>query len=313
MSFGFVAEGEARRVRVAIPGYGTLLPLTMSRDKGYYQQEGLEVEFIVMGATLGIQALIAGEVDFAGAAGPALSAAVRGAPARVVFTAVDRPMHWLMVKPGIRAVRELKRKKVAITSIGSTQDFFLRDLLSRYGLRGGQDVVFLSMGPNPRRYTALVTGAVDASMLASPFNFRAEEAGFHELVAFIKEKGYGELQGSMSTTEKLLKSDPGLVQKFVRATLKGLLHVRQSRSDSIARLADDLKLKEALAAKAYDVIRPAMTSDGTPNEEAKNNYFQILLKAFGRKDLPSLESFLRYSFVRKAHAELKAEGWRPGR
>ena len=74
------------------------------------------------------------------------------------------------------------------------------------------------------------------------FNFAVKEAGFRELVSFLKED-FVELQGSMLVHERIFQSDPALVEKFVRETLKGLRFARkQSRHDSdLTPLYEDQK------------------------------------------------------------------------
>src|ERR1043166_4004424 len=82
---GLVAEGEARRVKVAHPGFDQIAALTIARDKGYYREEDLEVEIILMSAQVVPLALIGGDVEFAAIGGAGLSPILRGAPLRILF------------------------------------------------------------------------------------------------------------------------------------------------------------------------------------------------------------------------------------
>jgi len=307
----FSAKVDARRIRVIVPGFSTLIANTIAIEKGYYRQEGLEVDLIVARVRVGIQALMAGEVDFAGPVGPGLVAILRGAPLRIVFTPFDRPLHWLMVKPEIREVKALRGKKVALSSLGGTADFFLRHILQKRGLKGGRDVAFMGLGPNSIRMAALQSGAVDGAMVATPFNFRAKQAGFRELVSFLKQKDLVEFQGGLLTSQELIQSDPAIVEKFIRATLKGFLYARTIRSGTIPNMSRNLRVKHDLAAKAYDLIRPAMTADATVSEELQKQYLEFVLKIQGLKQSPPLQRIFDFSAVRKAGAELKAEGWKP--
>ena len=62
--FGLAVEAHARRVRmaIAVPGKSEIVFVT-AKEKGYYNEEGLDVELIVTGG-INRLALIAGEVDF---------------------------------------------------------------------------------------------------------------------------------------------------------------------------------------------------------------------------------------------------------
>ena len=57
----------------------------------------------------------------------------------------------------------------------------------------------------------------------------------------------------------LQQSDPILVEKFLRGTLKGFFYARENRSGTIPILARVQNIKEDLATRTYDVSRPAMT------------------------------------------------------
>ena len=309
---GSVSKGETRRVNVSIPTHGMpVIAFTAALEKGYYREEGLDVQLILMSAGVATRALIGGDVDFATVGGAGLPPVLSGAPLRFVFTTFNRPMFWLISKPDIREVKGLKGKRVGVSNIGSGPDSLLRELLKRNGLEGGRDVVILALGLQANIYAGLVSGTVDAAMLAPPFNFMVEEAGFRELVSFIKQD-FIELQGAIVVREALLQSDPPLVQKFIRGTLRGFRYARESRTGAVAILASNLKIKQDLAAKIYDAVRPAMTSDGTVSDELQKGALGHVLNRMGLKESPPLERIFDYSLTRKISAGLNAEGWKPG-
>src|SRR4030095_13063467 len=131
------AYAEAARVRVAIPSTThAVLAFTTTRDKGYYREDGVEVELILMSAPIAGPALVGGDVEVATVGGAGLPPVLSGAPLRFVFTTYNRPMFWLFGKSEIRSVKELKGKKVGVSGIGSGPDSLLREALRRNGARG---------------------------------------------------------------------------------------------------------------------------------------------------------------------------------
>ncbi len=107
------ANVEAARVRVAVPSTThAVLAFSTSRDKGYYRDEGLDVELILMSAPIASRALVSGDVEVATVGGAGLPPVLSGAPLRFVFTTYNRPMFWLFGKPEIRGVKELKGKRL---------------------------------------------------------------------------------------------------------------------------------------------------------------------------------------------------------
>jgi NitT/TauT family transport system substrate-binding protein len=302
---------ELVKVPVQIPSISpAVTAFAAARERGYYRQEGLDVQLIVIPSALGMQALIGGNIKFSTAGGSGLLPILRGAPVRYVFTSFNRPMFWLYARPEIRSVEMLKGKKVGVSGIGSGPDSLLREILKRNGLDGGRDVVVLPVGSGTGRFFALQAGSVDAAMLSVPANLMAQDAGFRELVSFINEE-WIELQGTVNVTEQLMASDPTLVEKFVRATLKGLIHFRDLRSQTITILTRFLRTKEETAAKIYDLMRPSLTQDGVVNEETQLKSLEHVIDRAGLKAAPRLDKIFDYSIAVKVRNELRAKGWKP--
>src|SRR5262245_49601323 len=179
-----VPQAEARRIRVAIPGYNiTQIVFFTAKERGYYKEEGLDVELIQMTGTLANLALMSGEVPFTSVPTAAMTANLRGANLRVLFTTFERPLFWLYSRPQIRDVKELKNKKVGVGGLNQASYTLLRELLSNYGLESGKDYTLIQAGDSAPRFMALTTGFIDATLMPLPWNFSAQEAGMHELVA----------------------------------------------------------------------------------------------------------------------------------
>jgi NitT/TauT family transport system substrate-binding protein len=307
----FTTQAQAKTVRVAVPCHCTqYVAFFAAKDNGYYREEALDIELIVMGGGVAINSLIGGDVQIATLVDGTLSAALRGAPLRILFSSYERTMLWLYAKPEISDVKGLRGRRVAVSNLGSATGMFLLEILKRNGLDGRRDLVTMGMGSPPTRYTALINGSVDAAMLTEPHNFMAEEAGFRELVSFPKED-LVLLSGSVSVRERLLQTDPDLIQKFIRSTLKGLIYARENRAGTIAILTRMLKVNEKLSTKIYDVFRPGFTRDGTVNEQTTIRVLTQAGSILGLKDLPAAEKIFDYSLARKAYAEIKASGWIP--
>jgi NitT/TauT family transport system substrate-binding protein len=314
--FTFVAlfgRAQARTVNVAVPTLSmVVIAFTAAKEKGYYQEEGLDVNLVVMRDTLGISALIGGNADFASMSGAGLTAILGGMPLRFAYSSFYRPMFWIYGKPEIQDIKALRGKRVGVTGLGSGPDNLLRETLKRNGLEGGRDVTILALGLPSTVATALRTGTVDAGTISPPFNFVVKDAGFRELISFLKED-FVELQGSILAHERIFQSDPALVEKFVRGTVKGLRYARENKAGTIATLLRHMKLKDDLAGQYYDQVRPIMTSDGTVTPELQKKYLEQAAKVLGPKEPPALERIYNYSLARKINAELDAAGWKPGK
>jgi ABC-type nitrate/sulfonate/bicarbonate transport system substrate-binding protein len=102
----------ARTVKVGIPGHNvTQAAFYVAKERGWYRDEGLEVQLIMMPAPVSNLALIAGNVDFTSVPTAAITAALRGAPLRVLFTSFDKPLFWALRQAGDSRHQGSERKK----------------------------------------------------------------------------------------------------------------------------------------------------------------------------------------------------------
>src|SRR5262245_36296342 len=233
---------EARTIHVAVPTLSmVVIAFTAAKEKGYYRDEGLDVNLVQMRDTLGISAVLGGNADFASMSGAGLTAMLGGAPLRFAFSSYFRPMFWLYAKPEFHELKALRGKRLGVTGLGSGPDNLLREVLKRNGMEGGRDATILALGLPATVATALRNGVIDAGMISPPFNFVVRDAGFRDLVSFLKED-FVELQGSILAHERLFQSEPATVEKFVRATLKGLRYARENKAGTLPVLLRYMKI-----------------------------------------------------------------------
>jgi NitT/TauT family transport system substrate-binding protein len=307
------AEAQAlRKVHATIPALTeSSVSFYIAKQKGFWRDEGLDVELIVARAAVSIQGVIAGNVEFGTAGGSALLPITRGLPMTFLFTTFDRANFSLYAKPQIRSVQELKAQRIGISSFGSGPDSLLRDFLMHRGIDAGRDATIVAVGSGMERFIALKTGTVDAAMLSPSAYIMAEEAGFRELVSFVKEGEQVYLQGGVITRNSLLKSDTPLVEKFIRGSLKALLYVHANRPETIGLLSRTLKIKQEIATRIYDEILPGVTQDGTVSEAQQKKSLAPFLGRTGAKEIPPLQTIFDFSLTRKALADLRAARWQP--
>ena len=305
-----VTCAEARRVAVGVPVLDvTQSALYVARDRGYFQKEGLEVELILMRGGVANQALIAGNVEFTTVPTAGLQAALQGAPLKVVLSTFHKPMFWLYSRPEIRSVKDLHSKKVAVSSLGAAGDSALRELIKKNGMDENRDVVILAIGTTATRLGALTSGVVDAAMMTFPHNITAADSGFRELVSFIASDII-QLQGAIVTREALLNTESGVVEKFLRATIKGIIYFSINRGGAVSILARNAQSQETLAAKIYDLVKPALTPEGILSDELQKRVMAPLLDRINKRDVAT-SRFFDFTLARKLNSEIKAEGWKP--
>ena len=308
---GSSPSASARRVRIGIPGYNiTQIAFFAAKDKGYFKEEGLDVDLIQMTGNLANLALMSGEVEFTSVPAAAMAATLRGANLRVLFSTWEKPLFWVFTRTQMRDIRELKGKKVGVPGFNSVTYFLLREYLSRNGLEQGKDYTLIQAGDSAPRLLALQNGFVDATILPLPWNFSAQDAGMHEAASLAKADIVAP-NGSVVVRDELLRGDPQLVEQFLRASYKGLRYAVERRAGVIAVLMRNLKIKEDLASRGYDAARPALTADGIFSDESQRKAVDMVVKSAGSKDSPPPERFFSFAIAKKVAGELQAKGWKP--
>src|SRR5438034_1050955 len=146
----------------------TELQFRIAQLKGFYSEEGLELETLLIRGSVGMQALIGGSVDYASAAGSIIAAGVRGAPVRLVLIVNSKPQFDLVGQPEIKSVHQLKGKVVGISSRGGAVDLLTQLILTHHGVTPNKDATLIVIGTPEGLATALRTGRIAACLLSPP-------------------------------------------------------------------------------------------------------------------------------------------------
>jgi ABC-type nitrate/sulfonate/bicarbonate transport system substrate-binding protein len=256
----------ADRVRFAYPAKSlNYLPITMGRDKGMFQAEGIDLQMVLVASTIQVAALTTGDIDFSGAQSQVMAGAARGLPVKVVGFLTIKPSFWLMAKPEIKSMAELKGKIVGITAIGSSTDTLARFLLNKNGLAPDREVALIGTGTTANILTAMKAGTVDAGVLSPPFNAMATQMGYRTL-AYFGDYVEQSLSG-VGTSDKMIRERPELVRRMLIATIKSLRFIQQRPADSIQFIAKEWSMDAPSATELYKSMLPAFSRDGGMDEK----------------------------------------------
>jgi NitT/TauT family transport system substrate-binding protein len=299
-------EPAVKKVRLALPSTNvTFAPIFAAVRKGFYKDEGLDVEIILMRANLASSALLTGDIDYNGAVTGVIGGAVKGQPLKAVFFASSSPMMSMIGSKSIHKPDQVHGKRIATSSPGGTATLVVNAILKKWGMDPGKDASMVFMGRDPARFAALESGVVDVAMLSVPNNIRAQQQGYPELAFagdFIRfpQNGFG-------VTEKKIKEHPDEIYHLIRATMKGLKFVtdKNNRAATIDLIMRQWKIPDRkLAAEMYRYMTPVMSPDAEVNLEG----LQILVdqqRENAKVARPiKAASTLDYSFVERARKSL---------
>jgi ABC-type nitrate/sulfonate/bicarbonate transport system substrate-binding protein len=284
------------------------VPLVIAQDRGYLKEEGIDLKFAFMQNAPGLQALTANTVQFSGSGSSALVAISKGnAPLKTVLAMNDQVLQWVVVRPNIGNLKDLKGKKVATTGVASIAAFMLRNILVKYGM-DSKDVVLIDPGP-VNRLPSLLSGAVDAAIVSPEERYAALDQGMRDLMFIGKEVKNS--WGTFATSDRFIKEQPKLMAGFARAVLKGLRVVRQDREGSIAAVTKFTELERSLATRMYDDLIGTFTKSGYVDDETQKNDLAIVKLVAEVNDVVPPQRAYDFSFVRQAEQQLSKQGWKP--
>ncbi len=89
----------------------SFLALYTAFHRGFFKDEGIDLEIIYMPANLASTAVLNGDVDYNGAVTGTIGAAVRGQPMKVLLFTVAKPLLFLVSKKDIKDMKQLQGKE----------------------------------------------------------------------------------------------------------------------------------------------------------------------------------------------------------
>ncbi|HEY7064459.1 MAG TPA: ABC transporter substrate-binding protein [Chloroflexota bacterium] len=225
---------------------GAMAPMWIAHEAGIFARYGLDTEMVyISSGTLGMQALLAKEVDIGViAASAAIAASLSGADA-IYVGAIQRTFGlWIFAQPEIATPADLRGKRVGITRRNSTTDVALGYYLDKYGLAPDRDVLIAEAGDQAAMLPAMATGALNAAVLSDPATFEARKQGYREL-ADLTQLGVEYPQSALTTTRSLAAARPDVVERFLRAVYEGTHRFKTDRALALEVLAKYLQTDDA--------------------------------------------------------------------
>jgi NitT/TauT family transport system substrate-binding protein len=298
---GFAAD----RVRFADPAKSlNYLPITMGREKGIFQNEGIDLQMVLVASTIQVTALTTGDIDFSGAQSQVMAGAARGLPVKVVGFLTIKPSFWLMARPEIKSIAELKNKIIGITAIGSSTDTLARFVLTKNGLTPDREVALIGTGTTSNILTAMKAGTVHAGVLSPPFNAMATQMGYRTL-AYFGDYVEQSLSG-LGAADKTIRERPELVKRMLTATIKSLRFIQQRPADSIKFIAKEWSVDTASATELYKSMLPAFSKDGDMDEKGIRDAVKRETERMALKEETPLSRVLDLRLLREVQRNKQA-------
>ncbi len=244
-------------------GYGApsiaMSLLWITKEGKLFEKNGLDVEVLYLESTLVQRALIAGNIVYGEMTGSLMAAPkLQGADLAMVAGFLNQLIYRLVARPEIKAIADLKGKRVGVSRFGAGADRATRFLLAKLGFNPEKDVVLVQVGGAPTRLAALAANSIDATIVEPPDHKKAQEAGMRVL-ANMEEMGIPFQHTGLVTTRAHLAKSPDVARRVVKSFVEGIQlatvnpEVAKRAFRKHLRLQQDRELDDA-----YQILRGFM-------------------------------------------------------
>ncbi|RMF87692.1 MAG: ABC transporter substrate-binding protein [Nitrospinota bacterium] len=241
--------------------------LFVAQKHGFFAEENLKVNIYVPSNPEDTLKLVAVGQDHFGLSyqTDTILARAAGIPVVSIAALVQHPLNVLMAlkDAGIRSPADLKGKKIGSPLIPS-DDVYLETVAQRVGL-SKDDYKVVDVGFN--LVPSLLSGQVDA-VIGAYFvweKVQIELEGKEVVIFRLQDYGVPDFYESvLLTSEKLLRTQPDLVRRFMRAAVRGMRYTIAHPEEALAILLErNPDLRPELARRALHALIPLM-QDGVP-------------------------------------------------
>jgi NitT/TauT family transport system substrate-binding protein len=292
------AWAQTQKVRISISSRSnTSVPFYVAMSKGYFRDEGMDVEIIQANPRLGVMALMNGDVSFTGTFVSTVRGILSGFPLKIVLVAFKKGVYYLVAHPSIKDIQDLKGKKLGVSSIRGSDHLVAEELLKSKGINPAQ-LQPVVLGDTSVRLQSVITGAVDVTTLSPPHDLMAQRAGVKVLAG---PPEIGMPASGMITSDRLIKDNPQFVRRGLRAILRANRLIEENRQETIRVLLQWVKQTPEIAARSYDVELKTILRDGTMTDSEMENFIERL----GNEKKRTLDDVRDFSLVRQVWKEVE--------
>lgn len=302
------------RLRIAVAGGLSIVPVWVMQEKGLLQKRGVNAELVqIASSPVAIQAMLSGEVEsIITSAATLVTARLAGADVVMIMSTTPTFPSTLMAAKSIGEVSQLRAKAGGVNRYGSNTDFGLRLVLRKVGIDPDKDVRLIQVGGTAQMVAAISRGLIQFALFNEPFVRDAEKLGFKTLIDVPSQRIPFHWNGVL-TRESSLKARRAVFTRLTLA-LTEAIHVYKTEKDwTKSIIAKYLKVADAEnIERAYNNLSgilpdvPLPTPDGVKtllDDMAPKNAKAATANPKDFVDLSFVEEMERTGFVRKLYGK----------
>jgi NitT/TauT family transport system substrate-binding protein len=287
-----LADAKLTDVPTVVIGVSvSIWPAIVAKEKGFFGEQGLDIDFIDSGASArSIQQVAAGSAEIGSSSMVDTVRAIgAGAAVKVFLNSLAVGTHSLIAGKHIKTVAALKGKRVMTGGPGDITNLWWQAVAKHFGLDPSRDVELLFSGSTAARMSALYAGGIEATVLSTPQSFKAIQDGWTDLGPVAPYLGEFPMM-IWQVNARWAKNNEKLVLAFIRAHNKAVRYLSDPAhkievSEMLAK-ASRSSLDDAL--QTWDVCMgvKAFVTDGSISDKAVERVRDTLLSSGELKPPP---------------------------
>lgn len=281
----------------------TFVPFYFGKAKGFFREEGVDLDIVVIRPPIGITALQAGEVDYSASSGVGMRAALKGASLRALMFIQTKLSFSLIGQPGMDSK---KIKTVAVSGVGSLAHYAAIAVLKKLGRGGPNDALtYITTNTTAQSYASLMGKAVDAAILTPPYTSMATIGGYADLGNAFDMR---DVQGGLVARASHLQEHREQVKAMVRAILRSLDYVVRNEAEAIRYLQKEFHLEPKVAADSYGIVKQVLNTSGDIEGPILKSVVENMKKETQvTADFP-MDRIVDLTLLREVRSELQSRG-----
>jgi len=232
---------------------GAFAPIWITKDAGLFRKHGLDVNLVfIPGGPTAAAAMLAGEVQAAAMAGPAIvTSNLAGSDLVMIAGIVNTFAFQVVTVKEITAPAQLKGKRVGVNRFGAAPDIAARYALKHMGIAPAE-VTILQLGEQSARLAAMKAGRLDAAILLPPITTLAQKEGMNILLDMSDLGAEFQITGLASSQSFITQKRPSAL-RLMRAFVEGIHFYKTRKKESMYIIAKYMRTNDMEAVGAtYD-------------------------------------------------------------
>jgi NitT/TauT family transport system substrate-binding protein len=280
------------------------IDLYIAQERGFFRQEGLQADLVQVRGNIAVTAILSGDAYAINNVGTIMRAMERSdIPAKVVSQSLKKNLFWLVAKPDVKSIADLKGKTFGTTTFGGAQHLAAARLFQKAGLDPDKDITVVIGGDVPAQLQSLISGVIQVAALSPPTVIVARDRFRLKLLGSTVDD-LTNLQNGLAVPEKLLREKRDLIKRILRARSKANRYFFENERGASEVLAKYLRVDLPVALESYRLARPAFTTNGIPTDREVEEFLKAdaeLLKL--REPVPAAKLF-DFGVQREVNREL---------